>query len=245
MVFMSTTLERLEKIRDNAYAKMNSVISSFKEKTGKESTKTVKGESKEIPVASHVEKIKKGPKSGVNKSEEIRKYISENPNCRNKDVVDTLKKTLKIDVNPAHVSMVRKNMEELVDRRVGGDRRVSSGRAKTEKKVVERKKTEPKVKTKKSDKELSGLPMTTLCAKILQTHKDGLKLSEIAEIVKNSGYTYEGSKGFSGLVQNVYQALHNLSQKGKHRGYEGQTPVIVRDQESHRYMLNPKAKKVA
>lgn len=204
-------LNSLEKIRNDFVADMDKVIADFSK------LRSVKVEKKIKSTKTRTRSIKGVKKEGINKSNAIREYISEFPNCQNKDVVSGLREKFKIEVNPAHVSIVRKNMEK--------------GKTKKVKSV--------KVKTKQ---DLTGVPMTSLCAKILRNHKQGLKLKQIAEIVKNSGYHYEGSKGFDGLRQNVYQALNNLAKTGKHRGYEGQDPVVLKDKEKHLYLLNPKAK---
>ena len=204
-----STLSSLKKIRNGFVAEMDKVIFEISAK------------SKKKFVGTKVTKSTEGKmlKNGVNKSAEIRKFIQENPECLNKEVVSGLKEKMKIEVNPSHVSIIRKKMENNQE----------------VKKVVAKRKVENKA-------DLSDLPMTSLCAKILGNNKNGLKLKQIAEIVQSSGYHYEGEKGFDGIRQNVYQALNNLSKTRKHRGYEGSYPVVLKDKEKHLYLLNPKAK---
>jgi hypothetical protein len=62
-----------------------------------------------------------------------------------------------------------------------------------------------------------------------------------------AGYEYQGAKGWEGIAQNVYQAVHALSKTVTHAGYEGKTAVVLHDSASKRWKLNPKAmkKKVA
>lgn len=167
---------------------------------------------------------------GINRSEKIREYFEkQGMSVRNKDVVDYIKKTYNTEVGPAHVSIIRKNMTK--------DKTV-----KTDKVKAKVQKTEPK--TEKAD---DGLPMHTLCTRLLKKYnaRGGLKLSELTDLVIKSGYSYKGDKGRDGVLQIVYQALHHLCREESHVGYKGETPVIVKDPTSKRYRLNPKAKKVA
>lgn len=230
-----SALQVLEKIRDEAIAKMNSFISSMAEKS--EETEVLEEEvveevAAETPAATGAvpsngqAKARKGRKGGVNKSELVRNYFEKHGmECRNKDLIDFIRKSKGVEINPTLVSIIRKNMDS---------KRVGKARVK---------KAAPKAgKVRKAD--FSGLPMTALCATILKKTRirEGLKLAEIADLVIQSGYKYTGSKGREGVVQNVYQALHNLSKKTSHPGYEGEVAVILKDETSHRYRLNPKAK---
>ena len=218
-----STLSSLKKIRNGFVAEMDKVIFEISAK------------SKKKFVGTKVTKSTEGKmlKNGVNKSAEIRKFIQENPECLNKEVVSGLKEKMKIEVNPSHVSIIRKKMEN--------NQEVKKVVAKRKKKKVQEAKIVAKRKVE-NKADLSDLPMTSLCAKILGNNKNGLKLKQIAEIVQSSGYHYEGEKGFDGIRQNVYQALNNLSKTRKHRGYEGSYPVVLKDKEKHLYLLNPKAK---
>lgn len=238
-----SALQVLERIRDEAITKMNAFISGMAEKAEKteavtaEVVETAVGEvAAEAPAATGTvisngqAKSRKGWKGGVNKSELVRNYFEKHGmDCRNKDLIDAIRKSKGVELNPTLVSIIRKSM---------GSKRVRKTRAqKMALKVVKK-----ASKVKAAD--LAGLPMTALCARILQKtrSREGLKLAEIADLVIQSGYKYTGSKGREGVVQNVYQALHNLSKKTAHPGYEGQVAVILKDETSHRYRLNPKAK---
>ena len=168
---------------------------------------------------------------GVNKSELIRNYFEKHGmGSRNKDLIYAIRKSKGVELNPTLVSIIRNNIES---------KRVSKTRVQ---KVLKVKKAGKARAVTGSN--LAGLPMTALCARILQKIRgsEGLKLAEIADLVIQSGYKYAGSKGREGVVQNVYQALHNLSKKTAHPGYEGQVAVILKDETSHRYRLNPRAK---
>lgn len=90
-----------------------------------------------------------------------------------------------------------------------------------------------------------GLPLPALVQDILRTHRDGLKLGELVEKIMERGYQYRGNKGRSGLMQNVYQAIYGLKQEKEHPGYEGTTPVVLHDETSKRYRLNPEARRAA
>jgi hypothetical protein len=235
-------MQVLEKIRDEAIAKMNAFISGMTEKAEKTEAEVVEETTAEETTAEVVAaeapaatgtvlsngqaKSRKGWKGGVNKSELVRDYFDKHGmECRNKDLIDAIRKSKGVEINPTLVSIIRKGMES---------KRVRKTRAQ---KVALK-----ASKIRKAD--LTGLPMTALCARILQKTRgrEGLKLAEIADLVIQSGYKYTGNKGREGVVQNVYQALHNLSKKTSHPGYEGQVAVILKDETSHRYRLNPKAK---
>lgn len=229
-----SALQVLEKIRDEAIAKMNAFISGLSEKTEAVEAvaeAAVEKVAAEAPAATGTvpsngqAKSRKGWKGGVNKSELIRNYFEKHGmDCRNKDLIEAIRKT-GVELNPNLVSIIRKGMETKRVRKTR-DQKVATKAS----------------KIRKAD--LAGLPMTALCARILQKtrSREGLKLAEIADLVIQSGYKYTGSKGRDGVVQNVYQALHNLSKKTAHPGYEGQVAVILKDETSHRYRLNPKAK---
>lgn len=235
---MKTVIENLEKIRDNTIAKMNSIIASFRageheveaEPTAEEKAPEVVAEAPAATraVASNGEaKARKGWRGGVNKSELIRDYFRKHgTDARPRDVIKHILETHKITVAAPMVTIVR-------------DKMVS----KKPRKAVEKALKKTKVSKKTSD--LSGLPMTALCVESLRSAKsrDGLKLAELTDLVIKSGYKYKGSKGRDGVVQNVYQALHNLMKKSAHPGFEGKVAVILKDEASHRYKLNPKAKR--
>jgi hypothetical protein len=163
-----------------------------------------------------VKKVAKTKTDGVNKSEMIRKYFEKHGmEVKNKDIVEYARKAYKIDLAPSLVSIIRGTMAE------------------------------PKNGKAKKETHLGGLPMTALTVALLQKNRgqDGLKLSEITDLVIKSGYKYSGDKGREGITQNVWQALNNLSKKTAHPGYDGEVSVILKDAASHRYRLNPKAKR--
>lgn len=150
----------------------------------------------------------------------IRHYLERNPGASNEEVVKELKKTRKIEVRPTLVSSVRAILK---------------------KKGMKTSKIKRKAKGKKARK---GLPMPALVVRALERGpRDGMKLREMTEKVVASGYEYHGSKGWEGIAQNVYQAVHALSKTVSHPGYEGKTPVILHDEASKRWRLNPKAVK--
>jgi pyruvate/2-oxoglutarate dehydrogenase complex dihydrolipoamide acyltransferase (E2) component len=239
---MKTVIENLEKMRDNTIAQMNSLIASFRA-SGLEATTEPATEEEapqvvaEAPAATHAvtsngeAKARKGWRGGVNKSELIRDYFRKHgTDARPRDVIKHILETHKITVAAPMVTVVRDKMVSNKPR-----------------KAVEKALKQTKVKVKASNKtaDLSGLPMTALCVESLRSAKsrDGLKLAELTDLVIKSGYKYKGSKGRDGVVQNVYQALHNLMKKSAHPGFEGKVAVILKDEASHRYKLNPKAKR--
>jgi hypothetical protein len=230
-----STLKMLEKIRDDAVANMNAFISSLSEK---EAVAEVNVEEEKVvaeaPAATGTvpangeAKSRKGWKGGVNKSEIVRNYFEKHGmECKNRDLIEAVRKSRGIELNPTLVSIIRKSMATK--------RGVRKTRAQ---------KVAAKASKIRKTNELAGLPMTALCARILKMtrSREGLKLAEIADLVIQSGYKYTGSKGQKGVVQNVWQALNNLSKKTSHPGYDGQVAVILKDETSHRYRLNPKAK---
>jgi len=195
-------------------------------------------EEESVAVAESTTKPRRGRSGGVNRSEIIREYCSKNKEARNVDIIEYLKKEHKISVTAALVSSVRKTMHP----------ELKTGHVKATKARVGR---PPKaVKTGKAGKARVGrpskidLPMPAHVVRVLQgASKEGLKLVEMAELIKKAGYKYAGTKGRQGFIQNVYQAVHNLSIAKTHAGYVGETPVVIHDGDSKRYRLNPKAKK--
>jgi len=243
-----SALQVLERIRDE----VNAFISGMTEKA--EKTEAVTAEvletavvevAAEAPAATGTVlsngQAKSRRNGGVNKSELIRNYFEKHGmGSRNKDLIYAIRKSKDVELNPTLVSIIRKNIES---------NRVSKTRAqkapkKAVKKAVKATARRSTYRPSVTGSNLAGLPMTALCARILQKIRgsEGLKLAEIADLVIQSGYKYAGSKGREGVVQNVYQALHNLSKKTAHPGYEGQVAVILKDETSHRYRLNPRAK---
>lgn len=171
-----------------------------------------------------VAKARSGRGGGVNKSELIRDYFEKHgKDSRPRDVIEALGKN-GVEVGAALVSIVRNKM--------GGT---------STKKVALKTKERPSAKAKKN----SDLPLPAVCLEVLSKNKDGLKLGDLANKVEEAGYKYGGDKGHKGLVQNVYQCLYSLSKEKSHPGFEGTDPVVLHDETSKRYMLNPKAKRSA
>lgn len=237
---MSTALKTLEKIKESLDG-LNRMIQGFVEKAAKEeavvettevaeTTEKAPEAVKEAPALSVVvEERRRGRgKSGINRSDLIREYFRKHGmEVKNKDLIESLEKAHKIKFEPSLVSTIRKKMHE------------GKKPSKTHK-VKEKAPVKAKVKAG----ELKGLPMPALCAAILKkSGREGLKLKEVTEQVISAGYEYKGNKGNLGIAQNVYQALHTLSQKKSHPGYNGKVAVILHDESSKRWKLNPKAVK--
>jgi len=168
-------------------------------------------------------KPRAGRDGGLNRSELIRSYFEKHGlDTRPRDVIEALKKE-GIEVAPALVSIVKHKLNN------------GTPKAKKEKAPVAKSKTTRR----------SGDPLPAVVQAVLEKNKDGLKLGDLADKVEAAGYQYSGKKGHEGLRQNVYQALHSLSKEKHHPGYEGTSPVVLHDETSKRYILNPKAKRTA
>lgn len=170
------------------------------------------------------DKPRAGRDGGPNRSELIRAYFKKHGNdARPRDVIEALKKQ-GVEVAPALVSIIKNKLN-------GG-----STAAPKKKKAVAKKVS----KTTKS-----GDPLPAVVQSVLEKNKDGLKLNDLTNKVEEFGYQYGGKKGHDGLKQNVYQCLYGLSKEKHHPGYEGTDPVVLHDETSKRYMLNPNAKRSA
>jgi hypothetical protein len=162
----------------------------------------------------------------VSNSSLIRQYLEKNPKAENDEVLKEIKKSHKVEVKPTLVSSVR----AILKRKGFKTARISL-----------------KVATKEK-KDRKGLPMPALIVRVLEkAPREGMKLREMTDKVIAAGYEYQGNKGWEGIAQNVYQAVHTLSKSIPHAGYEGKTPVVLHDMASKRWKLNRKAtkKKVA
>lgn len=159
--------------------------------------------------------------SKVNRSQLVRDYFEKHgKDVRPKDVIEALEKN-GIKVHSSLVSTIRKNL-------------VTST---LENKVLVK-------RVEKTEKQPVSLPR--LVQDLLANNKNGLRLKEVMEKVKQSGYKYKGNKTVEqGLYSNVYQTLHSLATKKSHAGFEGTDPVVIHDGSSHMYKLNPEAKKSA
>lgn len=168
-------------------------------------------------------KISTKQKGKINKSDLIRDFFEKNPDSKNKEVIDYVNKNYKIKLHPALVSSVKKKLQE------------TSGI-----KEVPAKKNEKKSVVKKSD----SLSMTECVTKIMSRSKKGLDADQVFEKVKDL-YNYTGSKGEEGFKNIVYQALYNLSLKKNRRGWKDSSPILLHDDSSHTWKINPEAKKIA
>lgn len=248
---MSAVIEKLKEIRDGAIERMNKLISRIEEKaTVAVETEAPAGAQEATEKATQIEEApaakatvgadgeaRKGWHGGVNKSELVRNYFEKHGlEVRNVDLIAAIKKSHGIDVGAANVSIVRKQF---------GGKATKAKKQKAEVKPKAKSRVDEKTRVKiKKEAGLKGLPMPALCVEILKkAPREGLKLSELAEMVDASGYEYTGDKGYTGMVQNVYQAVHNLSMPKTHPGYKGKVAVVIHDKASKRYRLNPKAKK--
>jgi hypothetical protein len=175
------------------------------------------GEKLAIPKVNST-KPRMGKSGGMNKSELIRAHFAKHGlETRPRDVIEALSKN-GIAVTAAHVSIEKHKL---------------SGGSKPK-----------KVKVEKTLRK-SGDPLPAVVQSVLAKNKDGLKLSDLSDKVKEAGYQYSGKKGDEGLKQNVYQCLYSLAKEKHHPGYDGTDPVVLHDETSKRYMLNPNAKRSA
>lgn len=176
------------------------------------------------------EKKRRGWKGGVNRSDLIREYFREHGmDVKNKNLIEDLEKSHKVKIEPSLVSTIRKKIE------------MEKGGKAARKPKAAKAVSKPKVVSKGKKEQLRGLPMPALCTVILSEAKGGLKIKDISKKAIEYGYEYRGKKGRAGLTQNVYQALHNLAQKKNHPGYNGKIAVVIHDEPSQRWKLNPKA----
>lgn len=219
-------LEQLKRIRDIAINKMNEIIKMAEgvteakapEETAPAAETVVAAEPAKAPEPAATRPSRKA-KGGVSRSELIREYFSKHKGVRNLDVIEHMKKVHNIEVKPSLVSTVKLSMK-LPKGKPG---RVKAG------------------KTKVRRGRRSGLPMVACIAKVMSKSKDGMTRDEVLEGVKRLGYRYSGSKGEDGLKNIVYQGLYALSQKKSHAGWKGSVPVLLHDEQSHTWKMNPRA----
>jgi hypothetical protein len=223
-------------------AKLQKILDSVGSESATTRKKALKTKVKTKVAASSVTsgEGRRGRKVDPNsKSQLVKTYFEKNGfDHPLKEVVDALAKQ---HGQPFTVGLVAN-----VKHRLGG----TTHREKTAKveKTVRAKKIE-KMKGKKvaTPKEPSkrGQTLWDVLNSILSKNSDGLKLGEITNLVKKSGYEYRGGKDLSGLKQNVWQCLNKMKKEGAHKGYEGTEPVVIHDS-GKKYHINPKAtRKVA
>lgn len=229
---MSFALKTLEKIKESV-DNLSGMVRGLIEKASEETETSVDGEVSEV-VGSEATEASPQPvqekpkmrKTGINRSDLIREYFRKHGmEVKNKDVVASLEKTYNVKIEPSLVSTIRGKIYE------------------DSKKKTSKKTKVMKTKARVQKKDLKGLPMPALCVEVLKQHREGLKWKDVTERVVESGYEYKGKKGYLGIAQNVYQALHALSQKKAHPGYAGKVAVVIHDEPSKRWKLNPKATK--
>jgi len=239
--------ERLKRIRDLAVSEMHrqaeAIIGKAKqeevsEPEVEESTEVValeaedkKDETPPEPVATKPRQIAHRGKNGkISKSKLIREFFEKHPEASNKELIEFYKKKHNIEIKPALVSTVKINMGVPKSKRRGRPAKaVGHVRAK-------------EVASAKAAVSKKGMPMPACVTKVVAKHKDGLRIDKILEGVKKY-YTYGGKQEDDGLKNVIYQALYALSKKKPHRGWKGEIPVILHDEESCTWRLNPKAER--
>lgn len=239
---INESFERFNKTISESFDRISGTIDellkSSKEKHEIEVVAEEAEEDKEVKESQTEEKVaepssdghakRKGWKGGINRSDLIREYFRKHSmEVKNKDLIADILKSHKIKIEPSLVSTIRKNIEKGI---------VPKEKAKTTAK--ETKSPKAALKNHKGH----GLPMPALCTMILSKEaKEGLKIKEISKKAIEYGYKYKGKKGRAGVTQNVYQALHGLAQKKNHPGYVGKIAIVIHDEPSQRWKLNPKA----
>ena len=249
--FKMSAVSLLERIRDKAVEKMDQIILDFKEEFGDTAASGVIASGTEHE-SSHEEvstadvakmvapaAIGTAPREGIpedlkvstefsdrrgEKSQLIRNFINENPEAKNKDLIEHYRKK-GIEIKPSLVSLVRKNMDKKEKKRgrpVESTSAKSTAGAKAEKK--------------------SGLTMVEAAVKACSKSKDGLKVDKMIEVVKKH-YSYGGDQGDQGMENCLRQALYSLCQKKPRRGWKGTMPVLLHDKKNHTYRLNPRAER--
>jgi hypothetical protein len=168
-------------------------------------------------------------KKAGNKSQAIKAVFASNPDAMPKDVIATCKDA-GFDVTVGLVSSIKTKLKQA-----GSS---SSGKSKSS-------------TSSASQGTKSNLPLPAIVQACLHKAKNGLKLDELVVKCLDAGYVYTGKQrkntpGWRKAVsQNVYQCCNDLMQTKNRRGWENDAPIVVRDETSHRYKLNPKAKKAA
>lgn len=217
---LERTIARIKDFHTKTEGLINEIFGAKKAEA-----KAVKVKAK-AKVETKARKARAGREGGPNRSQLIRAYFEKHGmDSRPRDVIEALKKD-GIVVAPALVSIVKHKLN-------GGAKAVA-------KRPKVAKATKASAATKKS-----GDPLPAVVQAVLEKNKDGLKLGDLTNKVKEAGYQYHGKKGDEGLKQNVFQCLYSLSKEKHHPGFEGTDPVVYRDKTSKRYMLNPKAKRSA
>lgn len=207
--------------RDHGIEVAASLVSYIKSKEASKS-KAHKASSARAHKASVAKAAPKKTGRMVSHSSLVREFLENNTEATNEEVVKEVRRSRKVEVKPTLVSSVR----AILKRKGAKTGRIAA--------------TKPATKKGKGRK---GLPMPALVVKVLEKSREGMKLREMTEKVIAAGYEYGGNKGWEGITQNVYQAVHALSKTVSHAGYEGTIAVVLHDEASKRWKLNPKAMK--
>lgn len=190
-----------------------------------EATTKVEESSPPEPVATKPRPISHREKDGkVSKSKLIRDFFDRHPDASNKDLIVFYKEKHKIEIKPQLVSTVKASMGIPKSKRRG---RPAKDRTHARVAVASAKR---------------GLPMPACLTKVIAKSKQGLRINEILKGLKKL-YTYSGKQDEDGLKNVAYQGLYALSKKKPHRGWKGDVPVILHDEESHTWRMNPKAER--
>lgn len=240
---MSEIATKIQKVLDVSFKVINEKLNEILKEEGiyrnedeiaavEISPSSVEAEAEEegSPPAPKATKLVTEEKGKINKSDLIREFFNKNPASKNKDAIDYINKNYKIKLHPALVSSVKKKFQES-----------PTEKKETSAKKSETKKSEAKKSvTKKSNK----LSMTACVTKVMARSKKGMNADQVIEKVEDL-YTYTGNKGKEGLKSIVYQALYNLSLEKSRRGWKDSSPILLHDEGSHTWKLNPEAKKIA
>lgn len=180
----------------------------------------------------------KSLKDAENKSQAIKACFAENPDAMPKDVIATCK-SAGWEVSVGLVSSIKTKLKQ-------GGSSSSTGSSSRGKKSGKSKLAAAQDRGKSTD-----LPLPAIVQEVLGTNKGGLKLDELVLKCLEAGYVYTGKakkgtpKWRKAVSQNVYQCCNDLMKSKNRRGWQNEEPIVVRDETSHRYKLNPKAKKAA
>ena len=126
---MASVLEKLEKVRDVATAKMNEIIEAYTSRMLQtethapseeldieaETTTEVVETSVETPKAKNVAptepKTRNGLNGGVNRSQVIRDFFKKNKDASNKEAAEFLKKEYNLEASAGLISVIRSKMD--------------------------------------------------------------------------------------------------------------------------------------
>ena len=217
-------------------SKLQKVLSRFGEQAA--ATVTPRKKAKKVAVAAGAGG-RRGRKVDPNsKSQMVKAYFDKNGfDHPLKEVAETLTKK--------HGQEFSIGLVANIKHRLGGTTHRETPKAKAPKAKKTAKAPKAKaVKAPKVKRAKRGQTLWNVLDEILSKNSEGLKLAELTEKVKASNYEYRGKGGEDGLKQNIWQCLNKMKKEGTHKGYEGTEPVVIHDA-NKRYLINPKASKVA